>query len=140
MSERSERIIVAGSPRSGEQLTGVPLVGRLEPSRGPGAPVRYDVVVIGARAAGAATALLLARAGLAVWLVDRAADGSATRSTHALMRGGELQLCRWGVLERVIAAGTPPVRQATFRYDGQVVPIAIKPAHGVRGSRKIIPP
>ena len=81
MSERSERIIVAGSPRSGEQLTGAPLVGRLEPSRGHGARVRYDVVVVGARAAGAATALLLARAGLAVLLVDRAAYGSDTLST-----------------------------------------------------------
>ena len=64
-------------------------------------------------------------------LVDRTAYGSDTLSTHALMRGGVLQLRRWGVLERVIAAGTPPVRQATFRYDGQVVPIAIKPSHGV---------
>jgi 2-polyprenyl-6-methoxyphenol hydroxylase-like FAD-dependent oxidoreductase len=91
----------------------------------------YDVVVVGARAAGASTALLLARAGLHVLLVDRTAYGSDTLSTHALMRAGVLQLCRWGVLERVIAAGTPPVRQATFRYDGQVVPIAIKPSHGV---------
>ncbi len=91
----------------------------------------YDVVVVGARAAGASTALLLARAGLRVLLVDRTAYGTDTLSTHTLMRGGVLQLCRWGVLERVIAAGTPPVRQATFRFDGQVVPIAIKPSHGV---------
>jgi 2-polyprenyl-6-methoxyphenol hydroxylase-like FAD-dependent oxidoreductase len=91
----------------------------------------YDVVVVGARAAGASTALLLARAGLRVLLVDRAPYGSDTLSTHALMRAGVLQLSRWGVLERVVAAGTPPVRQATFRYDGQVVPIAIKPSHGV---------
>jgi flavin-dependent dehydrogenase len=93
--------------------------------------MKYDVVVIGARAAGASTALLLARAGLRVLLVDRAAYGSDTLSTHALMRAGVLQLRRWGVLERVIAAGTPPVQQATFRYDDQVVPIAIKPSHGV---------
>lgn len=93
--------------------------------------MKYDVAVIGARAAGASTALLLARAGLRVLLVDRTPYGSDTLSTHALMRGGVLQLCRWGVLQRVIAAGTPPVRQATFRYDGQVVPIAIKPSHGV---------
>jgi 2-polyprenyl-6-methoxyphenol hydroxylase-like FAD-dependent oxidoreductase len=91
----------------------------------------YDVVVVGARVAGASTALLLARAGLRVLLVDRTAYGRDTLSTHALMRGGVLQLCRWGLLEGVVAAGTPPVRQATFRYDGQVVPIAIKPSHGV---------
>jgi 2-polyprenyl-6-methoxyphenol hydroxylase-like FAD-dependent oxidoreductase len=91
----------------------------------------HDVVVVGARAAGASTALLLARAGLRVLLVDRTAYGSDTLSTHALMRGGVLQLTRWGLLGRVIEAGTPPVRQATFRYDHQVVPIAIKPSHGV---------
>jgi flavin-dependent dehydrogenase len=91
----------------------------------------HDVVVVGARAAGASTALLLARAGLHVLLVDRGAYGSDTLSTHALMRGGVLQLCRWGVLDSVIAAGTPPVRRATFRYADQVVPMAIKPSHGV---------
>ena len=91
----------------------------------------YDVAVVGARAAGASTALLLARAGLRVLLVDRAAYGTDTLSTHALMRGGVLQLCRWGLLDRVIAAGTPPVRLATFRYDGQVIHVPIKPANGV---------
>jgi 2-polyprenyl-6-methoxyphenol hydroxylase-like FAD-dependent oxidoreductase len=91
----------------------------------------HDVVVVGGRAAGAATALLLARSGLQVLVVDRGSYGADTLSTHALMRGGVLQLRRWGLLERVIAAGTPPVRRVTFRYDGQVVPIAIKEAHGV---------
>ena len=89
---------------------------------------KYDVLIAGARCAGAATAMLLARRGLRVLAVDRGTYGSDTLSTHALMRGGVLQLRRWGVLERVIAAGTPPVRQAPFRYDGQIVPIAIKPS------------
>jgi 2-polyprenyl-6-methoxyphenol hydroxylase-like FAD-dependent oxidoreductase len=91
----------------------------------------YDVVVVGARAAGAATARLLADAGLSVLLVDRGRYGTDTLSTHALMRGGVLQLHRWGLLEQVIAAGTPPVRQATFRYDGQVVVVPVKPSYGV---------
>lgn len=91
----------------------------------------YDVVVVGARAAGAATAHLLARDGLHVLLLDRGSRGTDTLSTHALMRGGVLQLHRWGLLDAVIAAGTPPVRQVTFRYAGQVVPVAIKPTHGV---------
>jgi 2-polyprenyl-6-methoxyphenol hydroxylase-like FAD-dependent oxidoreductase len=91
----------------------------------------YDVVVVGARAAGAATAHLLARAGLCVLVVDRSRYGTDTLSTHALMRGGVLQLQRWGLLDRVIEAGTPPIRRATFRYDGQVVPVAIKPSRGV---------
>ena len=46
----------------------------------------YQVVIVGARCAGAATALLLARAGVKVLLVDRQAHGSDTISTHALMR------------------------------------------------------
>jgi 2-polyprenyl-6-methoxyphenol hydroxylase-like FAD-dependent oxidoreductase len=91
----------------------------------------YDVVVVGARAAGAATAYLLARSGLHVLLVDRGRYGTDTLSTHALMRGGVLQLSRWGLLERIIAAGTPPVRRSTFRYADAVVPITVKPSHGV---------
>ena len=47
------------------------------------------------------------------------------------MRGGVLQLSRWGLLEKIIAAGTPPVRRATFRYADAVVPVALKPSHGV---------
>ena len=91
----------------------------------------YDAVVVGARAAGASTARLLARSGLSVLLVDRCRYGTDTLSTHALMRGGVLQLQRWGLLEKVIAAGTPPVRQATFRYAGQVVVVPIGPSYGV---------
>jgi 2-polyprenyl-6-methoxyphenol hydroxylase-like FAD-dependent oxidoreductase len=91
----------------------------------------YDVAVVGARAAGAATACLLARSGLHVLLVDRARYGADTLSTHALMRGGVLQLSRWGLLDEVIAAGTPPVHRTTFRYANTVVPIPIKSSHGV---------
>ena len=78
----------------------------------------YDVVVVGARVAGASTALLLARAGLRVALLDRAAYGSDTPSTHALMRAGVLQLSRWGLLDRLVATGTPAVRTTLFHYDG----------------------
>jgi flavin-dependent dehydrogenase len=52
----------------------------------------YDVVVVGARAAGAATAMLLARQGRQVLLVDRDRYGADTLSTHALMRGGVMLL------------------------------------------------
>ena len=56
----------------------------------------YDAVIVGARAAGAATALLLARAGLRVLVIDRGAYGTDTLSTHALMRGGVVQLHNGG--------------------------------------------
>ena len=92
---------------------------------------RYDVVVAGARCAGAATALLLARMGMRVLVVDPSAPGSDTLSTHALMRPGVLQLHRWGVLEAIRAGGTPPVRETTFHYGGAAVSVSIKPRDGV---------
>ena len=94
-------------------------------------PARWDVIVVGARVGGASTALLLSRAGLRVLLVDRARRGSDTLSTHALMRGGVLQLARWGLLDQVVAAGTPPVRRTTFHYGREAVPVTIKPFAGV---------
>ncbi len=94
-------------------------------------PPAYDAVVVGARAAGAATAMLLARAGRRVLVLDRSRYGADTLSTHALMRGGVLQLHRWGLLDRVVAAGTPPVRQAVFSYDHDRVTVPIRPSPGV---------
>ena len=67
-------------------------------ARTPFASSRYDAIVAGARCAGAATALLLARRGLRVLVVDRGQYGTDTLSTHALLRGAVLQLYRWGVL------------------------------------------
>jgi 2-polyprenyl-6-methoxyphenol hydroxylase-like FAD-dependent oxidoreductase len=91
----------------------------------------HDVVVVGARSGGAATALLLARSGLRVLVLDRSAYGSDTLSTHALMRGGVVQLHRWGLLDRVVASGTPPIRQTTFDYGTEQVTVSIKSAGGV---------
>ena len=94
-------------------------------------PSRFDVVVVGARCAGAATAMLLARSGHRVLLVDRGRYGTDTISTHALMRAGVLQLHRWDVLPAVIAAGTPAVRQATFFYGDEPVTVPIAPRDGI---------
>jgi len=93
----------------------------------------YDVVIAGARCAGAATAMLLARQGARVLLLDRSRYGADTLSTHALMRGGVWQLHRWGLLPRLIAAGTPTVRSATFHLPGGVSTVEIRPKHGVDG-------
>ena len=95
------------------------------------ADLDYEVVVVGARCAGAATAMLLARAGVRVALVDWAPAGSDTLSTHALMRPGVIQLQRWGVLDRVIAAGTPAVRRTVFRYGDATTAVSLKRVAGV---------
>src|SRR5215212_4016115 len=93
--------------------------------------MRFDAVIVGARCAGAATALLMARAGARVLLVDRGMYGSDALSTHALMRGAVLQLHRWGVLPAIVAAGTPPVHSTTFSYAEQDVVVPIEPKFGV---------
>ena len=93
--------------------------------------MKLDAVIVGARCAGAATALLLARAGARVLLVDKSPYGSDTTSTHALMRGAILQLDRWGVLPAIVAAGTPAVHSTTFSYPQQDVTVAIEPRFGV---------
>jgi menaquinone-9 beta-reductase len=94
-------------------------------------PLSVDVVVVGARCAGAATALLAARQGARVLLVDRGVAGSDTLSTHALMRGAVVQLARWGVLPAVVDAGTPAIRRTTFVYGREEVSVAISGKHGV---------
>jgi 2-polyprenyl-6-methoxyphenol hydroxylase-like FAD-dependent oxidoreductase len=91
----------------------------------------YDAVVVGARCAGAATAMLLARQGLSVLLVDRDRHGTDTLSTLALMRAGVLQLHRWGLLDQVRAAGTPAVRSTSFFYGDEAITVPIKPRDGI---------
>ncbi len=91
----------------------------------------YDVVIAGARCAGASTAMLLARRGLRVLVIDPMRRGSDTLSTHALMRGAVLQLHRWGVLDRIRRADTPPIRTTTFHYGDERIEIRIKERDGV---------
>lgn len=93
----------------------------------------FDVVVVGARCAGAATALLLARGGLSVLVVDRARPGTDTLSTHALTRAGVRQLSRWGVLDEIRAAGTPRVDRVVYHYGDEVVEVPVKPRGDVDG-------
>lgn len=94
-------------------------------------PATYDAIVVGARVAGAATAMLLARAGLDVLVLDRARRGVDTLSTHALMRGGVLQLRRWGLLPAIVDAGTPPVRRTVIHYGDHTEAIDISAKAGV---------
>jgi flavin-dependent dehydrogenase len=92
----------------------------------------FDVVVVGARVAGASTAMLLARSGVRVALVDRERYGSDTLSTHGLMRAGVLQLSRWGLLQAVADASTPAIRRTKFHYaHGESVDVEIRPSPGV---------
>ena len=69
----------------------------------------YDAIVIGARCGGAATAMLLARKGHRVLLVDRAMFPSDIPHGHLIHRGGPKRLASWGLLDRVTATGSPPI-------------------------------
>jgi 2-polyprenyl-6-methoxyphenol hydroxylase-like FAD-dependent oxidoreductase len=75
----------------------------------------YDAIVVGARCAGSPTAMLLARQGYRVLLVDRATFPSDTLSTHAIHAPGVAALRRWGLLDAVTATGCPPL--TTYRVD-----------------------
>ena len=75
----------------------------------------FDAIVVGARTAGAPAAMLLARKGYRVLLVDRATFPSDTMSTHLIHAPGMAFLQRWGLAERVVATGCPPV--TAYRLD-----------------------
>jgi 2-polyprenyl-6-methoxyphenol hydroxylase-like FAD-dependent oxidoreductase len=74
----------------------------------------YDAIVVGARCAGSPTAMLLARKGYRVLVVDKAAFPSDTISTHLVHPPGVAALARWGVLEPALG-DCPPIH--TYRFD-----------------------
>jgi len=92
---------------------------------------RNDVVVVGGRAAGGASALLLARMGHDVVVLERALFPSDTLSTHAIARSGVVQLSRWGLLESVLASGAPAIRQVTFHVADDSITRRVKDHAGV---------
>ncbi len=80
-----------------------------------------DVIVVGARCAGSSTAMLLARRGVNVLVLDQARFPSDTLSTHQVQLPGVACLARWGLLERIMAAGTPATRNVRFAPEGFVL-------------------
>jgi len=75
---------------------------------------RYDAIIVGARCAGAATAMLLARRGFAVLLVDRARFPGEIPHGHYIRLHGPPRLAAWGLLDRVLATGCPPITSITM--------------------------
>jgi flavin-dependent dehydrogenase len=81
----------------------------------------YDVIIVGARVAGSATAMLLARRGLSVLVLDRATFPGDTLSTHQVQVPGVARLARWGVLDQILAPGTPATRSVRFDQGEAVI-------------------
>lgn len=101
----------------------------------------YDAIVVGARCAGATTAMLMAQKGMRVLLVERGAPGTDTLSSHNLTRGAVKQLVRWGLSDRLMDQGTPPITRTTFQFGETVLPLDVRPvenAPGLMGTRRAI--
>ncbi|HEY0578708.1 MAG TPA: NAD(P)/FAD-dependent oxidoreductase [Pseudonocardia sp.] len=75
----------------------------------------YDAIIVGARCAGSPTAMLLARQGYRVLLVDRASFPSDIMSTHLVHHPGMARLRRWGLADHLVATGCPAIE--TYRFD-----------------------
>ncbi len=75
----------------------------------------YDAIVVGARCAGSPTAMLLARKGYRVLLLERASFPSDSIRNHFIQHSGIVQLHRWGLLPMVVGSNCPPIR--TFTTD-----------------------
>lgn len=94
----------------------------------------YDVVVVGARCAGSATARLLAQKGHRVLVVDRANFPSdMPMSTHLLWHAGAAQLERWGLLDALKATGCPPVSDVCLNL-GAFSLVGRPPSDGVKAA------
>jgi 2-polyprenyl-6-methoxyphenol hydroxylase-like FAD-dependent oxidoreductase len=91
---------------------------------------QFDVIVVGARCAGSPTAMLLARKGHRVLVVDRATFPSDTLSTHLVHPPGVAALLRWDLLDRLVATGCPPIDTYAFDFG----PITIAGAPGTDGA------
>lgn len=76
----------------------------------------YDVIIVGARVSGSPLAMQLAKQGHSVLVVDRATFPSDTPSTHYIHQAGLGMLQSWGLLDKVVASGVPPVRHLNFSY------------------------
>jgi flavin-dependent dehydrogenase len=92
----------------------------------------YDAIVVGARCAGSPVALLLARKGYKVLLVDRTTFPSDMAfSNHFMHQAGSAAMKRWGLLDRLAATGCPPITHDYFDYGAFSLSGPVPPVDGV---------
>jgi 2-polyprenyl-6-methoxyphenol hydroxylase-like FAD-dependent oxidoreductase len=91
----------------------------------------YDAIVVGARCAGSPTAMLLARKGYRVLLLDKATFPSDTMSTHFVHPPGVAALAHWGLLDRLEATGCPPVESYSFDFGPLTISGSPRPIDGI---------
>jgi len=91
----------------------------------------YDAIVVGARCAGSPTAMLLAKKGYRVLVVDRASFPSDTMSTLVIHVPGAAALHRWGLLQDVLASNCPPIERYSFDFGAFMVAGRPRPSGGI---------
>jgi len=91
----------------------------------------YDAIVIGARVAGSPTAMLLARRGYRVLAVDHATFPSDTLSTLVVHAPGIAAMHRWGLLDRLVATGCPPIDRYSFDLGPFTISGRTRPVDGI---------
>lgn len=92
---------------------------------------RFHAIVIGARCGGSPTAMLLARKGYRVLLVDRATFPSDTVSTHFIHAPGIAALEPWGLRDSLAGSGCPAVRTYSFDFGPFTIAGSPRPIDGV---------
>ncbi len=98
-----------------------------------------DIVVVGGRCAGASAAMLLARAGLSVRLLERSVRLGDVVSGHLIKPAGVARLRRWKVLDAVLATGCPPLDDRVLWLGGQPQrPPAPEPGTGPIAPRRTV--
>ena len=88
----------------------------------------YDLIVIGARCAGSPAAMLFARQGYRVLLLEKARFPQDTLSSHYIHQPGVAMLDRWGLLGELRDAGCQPINHQSYeapgvRLDGFSLPV-----------------
>ena len=94
----------------------------------------YDVIIVGARCAGSPAAMLLARKGYRVLVVDRAHFPSDAFSTHFIQQPGVALLNRWGLVDPLLEAGTPTINKAAVGTLDVTPEIEVPDVPGVPGT------
>lgn len=92
---------------------------------------QYDAIIVGARCAGSPTAMLLARRGHKVLVVDRDRFPSDTLSTHMIHPVGVASLKRWGLLDRLVGTGCPAIDRYSYDFGFFTIAGAPQPIDGV---------
>jgi 2-polyprenyl-6-methoxyphenol hydroxylase-like FAD-dependent oxidoreductase len=104
----------------------------------------YDVIIVGSRCAGAPTAMLLARQGRRVLVVERSTFPSDVLSGHTFQPDGVARLARWGLLDRIAATDVPFAEHVRFDFGPVVLDGAPVPVDGISAAvcirRTIIDP